>query len=125
MCGDEFVGALRKLNFANLTINSDSFERISVQNVPNLDSLVHSSPPRDQNSTLVGIPSQSSDCGLMFTESLFTTHCSKVPDHDFIVITSRGDLLVFRTPGDTADLLFVTIKHVLKFATRVPKIGDS
>jgi len=78
--------------------------------IPEPDMSVSSAPSRSQKATLVRTPTDSFDGCFVLAELSKGLVGMKRPNQKFVIVTSRSQLLVIKTPFKAAYLLFVTRK---------------
>jgi len=66
--------------------------------VPETDASICCATSGRQDSSLIGIPRDSFDCGLMLSKFGLGLFALEVPYHQFIIIASTGELLAIEAP---------------------------
>lgn len=124
MSADEFLRGLAKHQVANLRPCLYGLKLLTNLSVPKLYASISRASAWDQQRTLMRAPGYGFDCCLMGGE--LVKRCIRSwlvcrPNHQLIVVSSRGKILVIEWPFQTTDLLLMTLnpRDVRVFAPQV------
>jgi hypothetical protein len=110
MCAYQFIYIFGIDQIANLTTCIDPVHGLASESVPEADASVCCTTSTAHCAMLMGRPSNSFHCCNMISELYkWLGWIRLVPDHQFIIVTSRGELLLIWAPFETAYFLLVTL----------------
>ena len=111
MSAHELVDVLWIDEVTNLTACIYPMERLASQGVPETDASIGCSSTTTHGAMLVRWPSNGLHCSNMLIELGLWLHIvGLAPYHQFVIITSRGKLLLIWTPFKPTNFLFVSLK---------------
>ena len=111
MRAHELVNVLRVRKVADLAARVDPVEGLARKSVPEADTTVGRATSTAHHTVLVWRPRNRLHGGLMLIEfDQRFTRSLPVPDEQLVVVASRSQLLLGRTPLESADFLLVAFK---------------
>ncbi len=108
MSRHDFLRILAKHQIANLAASVNSVKRLHRVRIPKANVTVCSTSARRQQTTLMWTPTNCFYSCSMITELGLGLVRMQWPEKEFIVVTTRGQLLIVETPLKTAHFLLVT-----------------
>ena len=88
MSGDDFICGLGEHQIANLRSSINVVDWLKSMSVPESNATISSTSTCCEKSSLVWIPGNGFDGGIMFAELSSSLFTSVVPDHKFVIVSS-------------------------------------